>query len=300
MNVSEVVIGTWSLSGDFGPVGLSVIKDVLEVSRNEGFREFDTAPAYGNGFMEFCLGNIFAGCKDVLINTKVGNLPFGGKCFDLPVVQRSVDESLKRLGGLPINVLFLHNPRDEVQNYEPILGFMRDLKKQGLIKAIGLSMAKGYAYKTKVDLNEFDVIQNDLNLLHLDPLSSLDRPHPLFMARSPLASGLLSGRINAETVFQPGDHRSEWLKGERLKSLAKRVDAIKRLAGAMDLSTLAKKFVLSNDKIDKVIFGVKSVAHVHELVNDLQQEPLDEGLAAKLIELYNNDFGLINERQYRY
>lgn len=300
MDHSKVVIGTWSLSGDFGPVGLNTIMGVLEEAADAGFKEFDTAPAYGNGFMEFCLGNLFAGCKDVRINTKVGNLAFGGKSFDLTVVRRSVDESLKRLAGLPINVLFLHNPRNEIKDYGPILEFLKDLKKNGLIKAIGLSKAKAYPYEQKVDLGVFDVLQDDLNLLYLEPLNSLRRPHPVFMARSPLASGLLGGKIRSDTIFHPSDHRSEWLKGERLQSLVRRVDVIRRVAGHLDIATLAKRFMFSNDSIDKIIFGVKNTRHVQELISDLQQPPLDPALIVQLVDLYNRDFDLIGEKQYGY
>jgi len=299
-DLSRIVIGTWPLSGDYGPVSLPGINDVLTFAYEKGIREFDTAPAYGYGFMEFCLGKIFYRSRDVLVNTKVGNLPFGGKSFDLTVIRRSVEESLVRLKGLPINVLFLHNPRDEVKDYAPLIDYMQGLKKRGIIRASGLSKAKGYPYEKKVNLNDFDVIQADFNLLYLEPLYQQHSTNVVLMARSPLASGLLAGKIDVRTIFHPADHRLGWLKGERFESLMRRVCAIKNLAGNMDLASLAKRFVLGQHLIDKIIFGVKSKAHIDELIRDLQQPPLEDDLVKKLMDLYEKDFGLVSEGQYRY
>ena len=67
--MNKIVIGTWGLSGDYGNVSLRTIQEVLEYCYAAGIKEYDTAPSYGNGFAEFCLGNIFKD-KDILINTK--------------------------------------------------------------------------------------------------------------------------------------------------------------------------------------------------------------------------------------
>ena len=65
----RIVIGTWSMSGDWGPIDLNEIIDVLEKAYYEyGFEEFDTAPNYGNGFSEFLLGKIFYNEKNILIS----------------------------------------------------------------------------------------------------------------------------------------------------------------------------------------------------------------------------------------
>ena len=90
-----------------------------------------------------------------------------------------------------------------------------------------------------------------------------------FMARSPLANGILSGNINNDSIFQPDDYRSGWLKGERLESIMKRVDKINEVFD-FELIDLAKKFLLSNEKIYKVIFGVKNPDHIKSIVKTVQ------------------------------
>lgn len=300
MCLKKIVIGTWSLSGDFGPVRLMKIETVLKYAYEKGFREYDTAPAYGNGFMEFCLGKVFSESKDVIVNTKVGNLPFIGKSFNLNDIRASFEESIKRLNGLPINILFLHNPRDEIKYYASIVDYMFNLKEKGIIKLVGLSKAKGFPYENKIDLNIFDVIQEDLNLLYLKPMNYLPSIKPIFMVHSPLASGLLSGKLGVKKVFHATDQRAKWLEGERLKSLLKRVDALKNISGSTDISSLAKRFLFSVDGIDKIIFGVKSKSHIDKLLADFHAPKLDKILIRSIIDLYNRDYGLSNEGQYKY
>lgn len=299
----RIVIGTWPLSGDYGYVNLRTIKDTLDYCYDNGFKEFDTAPIYGNGFMEFCLGNVFYGKKDVLINTKIGNIPFKGKSFKLEDLKESFEQSLKRLNRESINILFLHNPRlDEIKDYYEIIKFMEKLKSENKIRYIGISLAKNYDYSGKIDLGEFDVVQDDANLLKMDFLKYDLPENTSFMARSPLASGLLSGKLDLTSKFSKDDHRSEWLKGERLESLLKRVESIKNAFNIpvdIDLPSLARRFVLNNYKIDSVIFGIKSIKHVNEIIQDINV-PLDPISEKKLIELFKKDFYLIDEKKLGY
>ena len=198
-----------------------------------------------------------------------------------------------------INVLFLHNPRGEIKSYEEIIDFMVKLKDEGKISKLGLSLAKGFHYD-KFIIDQFDVIQNDINLLHLDPLNFDYGSEKVLMARSPLASGLLSDKMNIGSAFEQGDYRRDWLKGERLESLLKRVNEIKKIINGYSLPDVAKLFLLKNNKIDKIIFGIKSISHVHQISNNLEQNELSDDLVEKLINLYNNDFGLINEKHLGY
>ncbi len=299
---SGVVIGTWPLSGDYGLVGLKTIQETLEHCYNSGFKEFDTAPGYGEGFMEFCLGNVFHEREDVLINTKIGVAAFKQKSFELKNLQESFEQSLKRISKDSINVLFLHNPRDEVRDFAPILEFMDRLKSEGKIRQKGISIARNYDYGKKVDLSEFDVIQDDANLLAMNFLKIKYPKNTKFMARSPLANGLLFGNITINSDFPKEDQRSEWLKGKRLVSILKRVEALKKIGkeNRIELPSLARRFLLNNKKIDKIIFGVKKTSHVGDIIRDLNNPPLNRNIDKKLIELFEGDFGLVNEKHLGY
>jgi len=281
------------LSGAYGKVDLKTVQKTLECCYDNNLKEFDTAPSYGDGFIEFCIGKVLSHKTDVLINTKIGNMPFNNKSFKVTNLKVSLEQSLKRLSVDSINVLFLHNPRNDFEDHEGVLDFMNKLKEDGRIKHKGISLAKNYNYDFQF-LNEFDVIQDDGNLLDMRFLNLELSNDVKFMARSPLASGILSGKINKDSIFPPDDHRSGWLKDERLKSIMKRVDKIKEVFD-FELIDLAKEFIISNEKIDKVIFGVKSPEHIDRIVKNRSEFIFDNEIKEKLVQLYKNDFVLIGE-----
>lgn len=295
--MQKPIIGTWPLSGDFGHVPLDVVQKTLATCWDNGFREYDTAPNYGNGFVEFSLGKVFHKKPDALFNSKVGNRPFEGKSFAVTDLQKSVEHSLRRLETDCLNVLFLHNPRTEITDYEPYLEMMSALKKAGKIRFSGISLAKGYAYPDNV-IERFDVVQDDVNLLYMDPLFRPYTGKVRLMARSPLASGILGGHITEFSEFAADDQRSQWLKGDRLKSIVKRLNIIKKTS-PLPLDQTARRFLLGDVRVNNIIFGVKRPEHVTALAKDLDLK-LSPDTAETLIGLYQNDFGLVGEKHLSY
>jgi len=301
ISTERCVIGTWPLSGDFGVVPLTQIHETLQSAKEYGFIEYDTAPNYGLGFMEQCLGNVFPKNINVKINTKVGNIPFFGKSFQPNDLKKSVEDSLTRLKREQVHILYLHNPRTEIENYQELADFMQALKKEGKIQYSGVSLAKNYTYTEEV-YELFDYFQDEASLLYLDRFKNPGIIEKTYF-RSPLASGLLGENINKNTTFADDDYRSGWLKGERLESILKRVDRIKEEISSyenLNLQTVAKKFLLESNPHCKIIFGTKRKKHIEQLAKDLHLKPLDEKLKINIMNLYDQDFGLQNEQHLRY
>ena len=143
------------------------------------------------------------------------------------------------------------------------------------------------------------MIQDDINLLSLQ---ALQKPKPkgvTLIARSPLATGLLSGRITEKTIFPDEDHRSKWLYGKRLESLVHRINEIRKHSG-LELSELAIRFLDDQSSIDKIIFGVKRKEHVKNILEQVNKNPLKSTISKKLFELFEADFGLKDEIEYSY
>ena len=289
-NISKVVIGTWPLSGDLGRIDKRNVYKILEYCAKVGFTEFDTAPNYGKGFMESCLGDVFGDDNNILINTKCGNSVNNIKDFGRSALSESLDSSIRRLQRDSVHSLFLHNPRAELNDYGPVLDFFQKEKNSGRITHGGLSAAKNYNYKFS-QYKEMDALQDDVNLLFLDGMLRYKTKNNCFYARSPLATGILSGKITNKTTFSSNDYRSTWLKGNRLKSIIKRVEVIRSLT-KIDLPSLARRFVLQLKKVDKVIFGLKSIQHVDDLIKDIEAAQINDKLIQQIIELQKNDFGL--------
>ena len=292
----KIIIGTASLSGNYGSVPKQEIIDTLNYCYENNFREFDTAPNYGQGVMESYLGDIFLKRDDIKIHTKIGNLINGGKDFSIDSLRKSFIHSLKRLKKENIDTLFLHNPREEINDYDEIEKFLNQLIDEGCIRKKGISLARGYNYDDSI-IKKFDSIQDDYNLLHLQLPNYLTSKQN-FIIRSPFATGLLSGKVNSDTKFTD-PYRSAWLKDERLSSLIKRIRKIESVS-ATPLAEIALRYVLFQKGIDKIIIGVKKKDHVDHIIHCIEKGPLDVNLKNKLQEMYNDDFGLVNENHLRY
>jgi|TARA_B100001105_G_C22376594_1_gene437553 aryl-alcohol dehydrogenase-like predicted oxidoreductase len=292
----KIIIGTASLSGNYGSVPKQEIIDTLNYCYENNFREFDTAPNYGQGVMESYLGDIFLKRDDIKIHTKIGNLINGGKDFSIDSLRKSFIHSLKRLKKENIDTLFLHNPREEINDYDEIEKFLNQLIDEGCIRKKGISLARGYNYDDSI-IKKFDSIQDDYNLLHLQLPNYLTSKQN-FVIRSPFATGLLSGKVNSDTKFTD-PYRSAWLKDERLSSLIKRIRKIESVS-ATPLAEIALRYVLFQKGIDKIIIGVKKKDHVDHIIHCIEKGPLDVNLKNKLQEMYDDDFGLVNENHLRY
>jgi len=292
----KIIIGTASLSGNYGSVPKQEIIDTLNYCYENNFREFDTAPNYGQGVMESYLGDIFLKRDDIKIHTKIGNLINGGKDFSIDSLRKSFIHSLKRLKKENIDTLFLHNPREEINDYDEIEKFLNQLIDEGCIRKKGISLARGYNYDDSI-IKKFDSIQDDYNLLHLQLPNYLTSKQN-FVIRSPFATGLLSGKVNSDTKFTD-PYRSAWLKDERLSSLIKRIRKIESVSAA-PLAEIALRYVLFQKGIDKIIIGVKKKDHVDHIIHCIEKGPLDVNLKNKLQEMYDDDFGLVNENHLRY
>ena len=233
---------------------------------------------------------------DIKIHTKIGNLINGGKDFSVDGLRKSFIHSLKRLKKENIDTLFLHNPREEINDYDEIEKFLNQLIDEGCIRKKGISLARGYNYDDSI-IKKFDSIQDDYNLLHLQLPNYLTSKQN-FVIRSPFATGLLSGKVNSDTKFTD-PYRSAWLKDERLSSLIKRIRKIESVSAA-PLAEIALRYVLFQKGIDKIIIGVKKKDHVDHIIHCIEKGPLDVNLKNKLQEMYDDDFGLVNENHLRY
>ena len=111
-----------------------------------GIRFIDTAPFYGNGLAELRIGAAMQDVarEDVLLGTKVGWLPNaadGTRGYSREAILRTVDESLKRLKTDYLDIAHVHDPDDfRQQALDEAFPTLNDLKRQGVIRAVGSGM----------------------------------------------------------------------------------------------------------------------------------------------------------------
>jgi len=256
--MKKLVFGTWSISGDYGYKNEKNAKKILTQCFKSKIYEFDTAPNYGFGFSETLLGDVFKRNNKVLLNTKIGNDHKKIKSFEIKNLEKSFEKSLNNLKR--INILFLHNPRDDV-NYNKVNSFLKYLKKSKLINEYGISLARDYKYKKK-DLNLFKNYQMDYNLLNFKDYNL--KPKMKIYGRSPFASGLLIKNLKIKNL-RLNDHRKEWLTKTRLKNIDKKKSfLLNNISGNLFLNSI--NFLKKTSKINKIIFGAKNYQQLKKVL----------------------------------
>jgi aryl-alcohol dehydrogenase-like predicted oxidoreductase len=287
---SKVVIGTWSLSGDLGFVSKKNVISTIEACVENNFLEFDTAPTYGKGFVYKILKDVLKNVNGVKINTKCGYNSHFVKTFKIQDVIDSIDNSLHVFKK--INTLFLHNPRNEIKEWSKLFNILNAYKKKNFINSIGISFARDCYFEKKI-MNQFDYFQDEINLMRPQSIDFLSSFKAKLMARSPLASGCLSGNLNINSKFSKNDYRSSWLNDKaRLKNILFQIDQLKKIF-PRNLRAMSKFFLLQNKNISKVIFGIKNPSHIKELKKDINSiQSINKSQIMKLHHLFESNFKL--------
>jgi len=242
---------------------------ILEIAFDNGINLYDTSNNYGDGKSEEYIGEVFQKKRDkVIISTKCGDTKLGTKCFEKKIIIKSAQDSLRRLKTDYIDILQLKGPDLEIIKQGEIYNIFDELKKKGYIKYSGVSTAKNeHAIKLAQD-NKIDTLQIFYNLLYLEPeqkLLDLTKKNNIgIICRSPLSSGLLTGKITKNTKFKPEDDRNSFMYGDLLEQRLNIIDKIKLKfdLNNNDLRLLSLNYLLSNEKVNCVIPGASSVNQI--------------------------------------
>ena len=289
----KIIIGTRSLSGDLGALKEKNVTQVIEYLLKKKFFHYDTAPVYGKGKIDKILSNYK---KKIIVNTKCGYDSFHKKkTFKLSDMQSTIDKSLKLFDK--INILYLHNPRLEIKNWNKIINFLKKLKEDGIINYIGISLARDYYFNSSI-LNEFDYIQDEFNLLRFPKKNIISDYKEKFVARSPLASGILSKNFNKNIKFSKKDYRFDWLKKDRKLNIKFQVNQLNKIT-SKNIEKFAFSFLLNNKSVKYINYGIKNKAHVDFLLNRNNFFKIEKNLINKIKLLNDYNYNLpINKKGY--
>jgi aryl-alcohol dehydrogenase-like predicted oxidoreductase len=275
IRLSEVGFGAWAIGGAadlFGiPVGWSGVNDAdslaaLQRSRELGVNFFDTADVYGGGHSEELIGQELAG-QDCVIASKVGNArgtDRAFKDFSEGHIRTSLEGSLKRLRRDVIDIYQLHNPPQDVWRKDEVFTLLQTLKKEGMIRAAGVSISTIEEGIHLVESRKVDCLQVLFNILNQEPASRLlplaEKRGVGIIVRVPLASGLLSGKYTADQRFPADDNRRNYLTGPRVAEAVGKVEELKRLTvdSGLALPKVALSFVLQFSGVSSVIPGARN------------------------------------------
>ncbi|WP_437549509.1 aldo/keto reductase [Sorangium sp. So ce367] len=282
LQVSELALGTWGLSGDgYGPVADIEIDRVIDRALAVGIDLFDTADVYGRGEMERCLGRRLQGAGATFVVTKIGTVRDGDpptKRFDPAHLRTAFERSQERLAREVVDVVLLHNPTVAAMQSKEALAFLKDLKQAGKIRAYGVSAGSADVARSALR-DEVDVIEIAYNAffpgdLH-DVAGDVSESGAGVLARSVLAHGLLAGQWSSEREFYLDDHRYQRWTRDELKTRIRQLDALRPLvSGAVtSLRSAALRFVLANRVVSSAVLGPRSVAQLDQLVREAGMPP---------------------------
>ena len=299
IEVSEVGMGCWAIGGasfrDGVPSGWSGanVMQSLETVRKAwglGVTLFDTADAYGRGKSEVLVGmGLNAHKGSAVIATKAGNsLAAPGQDFSEPYIRGALDASLTRLEMDCVDLYQLHGPKVEVMT-DALFALMADLRASGKIRAWGVSIGSVEEGFRAIE-GGAQTIQLVYNILQQEIGNAIfpaaQEKGVGIIVRVPLASGWLTGKYNAETVFPSSDHRSLRYPPERVREMAEGVAKLDFLMAEADsMAEAALRFVLAHPAVSTVIPGAKTSAQVAENVK-ASGKPLSDGAMARIKSLF--------------
>ena len=289
------------MGGKWGsPFSHSNADAILNASVDNGVNFIDTADVYSDGESEKAVGRLVRSRSErIYVATKCGRrmTPHTDEGYTTKVLRKYVEDSLRNMGLETIDLIQLHCPPTETFYRPEIFELFNDLKKEGKIGHLGVSVKLvDQAFKA-MEYENVTTLQIIFNMLRQLPSEKLfaaaKKKNVGILARVPLASGLLTGKFTAETTFGKGDHRApirdnkQFSNNEAFGGLDYRkgleaVDELKNLFHVQaNLSALALKWILMFPEISCVIPGAsrpdQMMANIHaadlpELSTEIMEE----------------------------
>ncbi|AQQ53667.1 aldo/keto reductase [Planococcus lenghuensis] len=261
LEVSEIAFGCMSL-----PENSQEAEVIIDEAVSLGINYFDTADLYGHGKNEELVGRALKKHRDrIVLATKVGNewSPETGDVSWNPTksyITGQVKESLRRLGTDTIDLYQLHGGMIE-DNAEETVEAFEQLKREGLIRAYGISSIRPNVIRRFLDMSAIDSNMMQYSLLDRRPEELLDEIHAAgvsVVTRGTLAKGLLTGEALERAALQDGylSYSKDELFGT-LKEL---------LSVHSNLHALALHSVLSHDAVTSVVAGASSRQQLRDTI----------------------------------
>ena len=278
-----VGLGCWQLGADWGAVSEAEAMGVLHAAVDTGVTLLDTADVYGDGRSEQLVGRLLRERPDagLTVITKMGRRadPHVPASFTPEAMRAWLDRSRRNLGVDRVDLVQLHCPPTPVFSDDRVFDTLDSFVADGVLGAYGVSVETCAEALTAIARPGVKSVQIILNPLRLKPLDEV-LPTAVaagvgIIARVPLASGLLSGRYTASTVFAPDDHRTYNRHGEAFDvgETFSGVDyetglrVVAELEAALPqgwtMAAAALRWILDQPGVTVVIPGARSAAQAH-------------------------------------
>jgi aryl-alcohol dehydrogenase-like predicted oxidoreductase len=281
--VSEISFGAWAIGGAWGSVSDSESTTALHKAIDCGVNFIDTADVYGDGRSERLVGQVRRERREeIVVATKAGRRlnPHTADGYNAANLTAYVEDSLRNLGTDCLDLLQLHCPPTAVYYRPEVFGVLDDLTKAGKIRHYGVSVETVEEALKAIEFPNVRTVQIIFNCFRHRPAElffpEAKRRGVGILARVPLASGMLSGKLSRASQFEADDHRNfnrhgeafdvgETFSGVDYDVALEAVEEIRALVPpGMTMAQFALRWILMFDAVTCAIPGAKRPAQAEE------------------------------------
>ena len=284
-DVTEVGLGTWEIGGDWGDVAERRAREAIRAALDSGITFLDTADVYGDGRSERLIREVVADRDEApFVATKAGRRldPHLADGYTEANLRGFVDDSRERLGVETLDLVQLHCPPTDVYYQPETFEALETLRDEDRIDHYGVSVERVEEALKAIEYPGVETVQIIFNPFRQRPRETFFREAAArnvgVVVRVPLASGLLTGALSADTEFPENDHRNfnregdafdvgETFAGVPYEDGLEAVDAVEPLVpDGMSMAQFTLRWILDHDAVSTVIPGSSSPEHVRDNV----------------------------------
>jgi aryl-alcohol dehydrogenase-like predicted oxidoreductase len=307
MRVSAISLGTWAFGSEWGSVSDDDSYAALNKAIDLGVNFLDTADVYGDGRSEKLIGRLLKERPDdeIFVATKAGRRldPHAAEDYSYGNLSRFVERSLENLRLEALDLLQLHCPPTEVYRQDETFEALDRLQEAGKVKNYGVSVEKVEEARMALDYPGVKTVQVIFNIFRQKPAEEFfplaEERNVGVIARVPLASGLLSGKMSADREFSEDDHRNfnregqafdrgETFSGVNFETGLRAVEELKELVPeGYTLAQLALRWILMHPAVSCAIPGAKRPDQAEDNLAAAEMPPLLEEIMDRIREIYD-------------
>ena len=315
--VSDISFGAWAIGGFWGKVSDEDSLAALHSAVDCGVNFIDTADVFGDGRSERLIARLKKERKEeIMVATKAGRrLPEQTVAgYRRQNLKARIEDSLRNLSSETIDLLQLHCPPSELYSHAEVFGILDDLVSAGKIRYYGVSVEKVDEALQAIEYPNVQTVQIIFNCFRQRPAEALfpkaQQKQVGILARVPLASGLLTGKLRPDSQFASDDHRNFNRHGELFDvgetfsgvDYERGLNAVARLRQQLppdiSMTQFALRWILMFDAVTCAIPGAKRAEQVRENAAASNLRPLSRDIMSQVRRVYEEDIRALVENRW--
>jgi aryl-alcohol dehydrogenase-like predicted oxidoreductase len=304
--VSEISFGAWAIGGSWGNVDDRESTAALHAAIDSGVNFIDTADVYGMGRSERLIAQLKRERKEkIVVATKAGRRlsPHTADGYIEKNISAFIEDSLRNLSTDCLDLVQLHCPPTDVYYRPEFFGFMDSLIAAGKIRYYGVSVERVEEALKAIEYPNVQTVQIIFNCFRQRPaelfFAEAKRRQVGILARVPLASGMLTGKLTSKSEFAADDHRNFNRHGQQFDvgetfsgvdyegGLAAVEEVRKLLPPGVSMAQFALRWILMFDAVTCAIPGGKTPKQVEDNCAASDLAPLSEDVMREVRRIYD-------------